>query len=65
METARCKRRLSGPMARPMAALFGQIATAWPDWQLRGDATAARMFKGSDRTLCAAASWHITNKSID
>jgi dienelactone hydrolase len=44
---------------------FGKIAVAWLDWQLEGDAQAARMFKGSDCTLCAAPSWHIYKKGID
>jgi hypothetical protein len=44
---------------------FSKIAVAWLDWQLEGDTQAARMFKGSDCTLCAAPSWHIYKKGID
>jgi dienelactone hydrolase len=44
---------------------FGKIAVAWLDWQLKGDAKAAKMFKGADCTLCTASSWHVTKKRID
>jgi dienelactone hydrolase len=44
---------------------FGRIAVAWLDWQLKGDAKAARMFKGKACTLCTAPSWHVTKRGID
>ena len=43
----------------------GKIATAWLDWQLKGDQTAAKMFKGADCTLCKEAGWHVQKKKID
>jgi hypothetical protein len=44
---------------------FGRIAVDWLDWRLKGDAKAAKMFKGPDCTLCAAASWHVFKQNID
>ena len=44
---------------------FGKIAVDWLDWRLKGDAKAAKMFKGRDCTLCTEPSWHITKKRID
>jgi dienelactone hydrolase len=44
---------------------FAKIAVDWLDWRLKGDAAAAKMFKGADCTLCMARSWHIVKKAID
>ena len=44
---------------------FAQIAVAWLDWQLKGNAAAAKMFRGADCTLCRDPSWHVTKKGID
>jgi hypothetical protein len=41
------------------------IATAWLDWQLRGDQTAAKWFKGADCKLCKDPNWHVSKKQID
>ena len=41
------------------------IATAWLDWQLKGDKKAAKMFKGKDCTLCTNQNWHVAKKNID
>jgi dienelactone hydrolase len=43
----------------------GRIAVAWLEWQLRGDTTAARMFKGANCTLCQDSNWHVQKKRID
>ena len=40
------------------------IATAWLDWQLRGDQTAAKWFKGADCKLCVDKNWHVDKKKI-
>ena len=54
-----------GTYGAPAGGFFGAIAVAWLDWQLKGDAKAATMFKGKDCTLCTASSWHVTKKRID
>ena len=41
------------------------IATAWLDWQLKGDQTAAKWFKGADCKLCKDTNWHVDKKKID
>jgi dienelactone hydrolase len=41
------------------------IATAWLDWQLKGDRTAATWFKGADCKLCRDKNWHVDKKKID
>jgi hypothetical protein len=38
---------------------------AWFAWQLKGDALAAKMFKGRDCTLCKDTTWHVSKKKID
>lgn len=49
----------------PAGGFFVDIAVAWLDWQLKGDAKAGKMFKGKDCTLCTASSWHVTKKRIE
>ena len=44
---------------------FGKLAVAWLDWRLKGDARAAKMFKGRDCTLCTASTWHVFKQNID
>jgi dienelactone hydrolase len=44
---------------------FAQIAVAWLDWRLKGNATAAKMFRGADCTLCRDPSWHVAKQRID
>ena len=44
---------------------FAQIAVAWLDWQLKGRAPAAAMFRGADCRLCRDPSWHVTKRGID
>ena len=41
------------------------IATAWLDWQLKGDQRAAKWFKGAGCKLCADKNWHVDKKQID
>jgi hypothetical protein len=44
---------------------LASIATAWLDWQLKGDKNAAKWFKGGDCKLCKDANWHVDKKKID
>jgi acetyl esterase/lipase len=41
------------------------IATAWLDWQLKDDQSAAKWFKGADCKLCKDTNWHVDKKKID
>lgn len=42
-----------------------QVAVAWLQWQLRGDAKAARYFTGKDCLLCTDAEWTLQRKGIE
>lgn len=44
---------------------YALVATRWLDWQLRGDAAAARMFRGAACELCTRAGWKVQKKRID
>jgi dienelactone hydrolase len=54
-----------GTYGAPNGGFFGAIAVAWLDWRLKGDAKAAKMFKGKACTLCTAPSWHVFKNGID
>lgn len=41
-----------------------RFTVAWLDWQLRGDETAGRLFKGPDCGLCTDAKWRIQRKGL-
>jgi len=41
------------------------VATAWLDWRLKGDKTAAKMFEGGDCGLCTNVHWHVQKRHID
>lgn len=43
---------------------WGRAATAWLDWQLKGDAAAAKWFVGRDCRLCTTFGWTITRKQF-
>jgi hypothetical protein len=46
----------------PVEAEF-RIDRAWLDWQLRGDAEAAKMFTGENCGLCRDPAWQFASKS--
>lgn len=54
-----------GTYGAPAGGSLGRIAVAWFAWQLKGDAQAAKMFKGADCTLCKDATWHVSRKKLD
>ena len=43
---------------------YGGVAVAWLDWQLKGDAKAARMFRGTNCGLCVNPRWVVSKKGI-
>lgn len=44
---------------------YARVGTAWLNWKLKGDRTAARLFTGKDCGLCGDARWKVTRKGID
>ncbi|MEN9706075.1 MAG: hypothetical protein RLZZ393_1954, partial [Pseudomonadota bacterium] len=54
-----------GTYWEPNGGKAAQAVVAWLEWQLRGDATAARMFKGKDCGLCKDPAWSVQKKRID
>jgi hypothetical protein len=46
-----------GTFQEPNGGAAASVAVSWLDWQLRGDAAAARRFVGDDCGLCRDASW--------
>ena len=51
-----------GTYWEPNGGRASQIVVNWLDWQLRGDASAARMFLGSDCGLCNDPVWTYNSK---
>jgi dienelactone hydrolase len=54
-----------GTFRTPNGGPVGKLSAAWLDWQLRGDAQAARTFTGADCRLCTDPQWKIERKRID
>ena len=48
-----------GTYAQPHGGEFSVVALAWLDWQLKGDAKAAKMFEGNDCLLSKREGWTI------
>lgn len=54
----------SGSFFQPNGGSVARVATAWLDWQLRGDRRAAREFTGKDCGLCTDPRWTIDRKNM-
>ena len=54
-----------GTYWEPNGGKAAATVVAWLDWQLRGDARAARMFRGKNCTLCGDPAWVVQKKRID
>jgi len=54
-----------GTYAEPNGGKAAAAVVAWLDWQLRGDAQAARQFTGKDCGLCRDKAWFVEKKRID
>lgn len=48
----------------PRGGAWGEAASAWLKWQLKGDQTAARMFTGANCGFCGDPKWAIDKKKI-
>ena len=46
-----------GTYAQPHGGEFAVVARAWLDWQLKGDAKAAKMFEGKRPALAKRKGW--------
>lgn len=51
-----------GTYSQPFGGEYGVIATAWLDWQLKGDEEAAKMFVGDDCGLSKREGWTFESK---
>jgi dienelactone hydrolase len=54
-----------GTYWEPNGGKAARVVVAWLDWQLRGDAQAARNFVGTDCGICTDKSWSVQKKRID
>jgi dienelactone hydrolase len=53
-----------GTFQEPNGGAAASVAVSWLDWQLRGDAAAARRFVGDDCGLCRDARWQFERKNF-
>ena len=53
-----------GTFQEPDGGAAASVAVSWLDWQLRGDAAAARRFVGDDCGLCRDSSWQFERKNF-
>ena len=53
-----------GTYRKPHGGEFAQVATAWLQWQLRGDRDAAKMFEGDPCGLSKREGWKVEKKNI-
>lgn len=53
-----------GTYRQPGGGWFGEVAVAWLDYQLKGDAQAATWFAGPDCRLCKETVWSIEKKGM-
>ncbi len=53
-----------GTFQEPNGGAAASVAVSWLDWQLRGDATAARRFVGDACGLCRDADWTFERRNF-
>jgi hypothetical protein len=53
-----------GTYGRPHGGDFAKVATAWFQWQLKGDEEAARMFEGEPCGVANMEGWKVEKKKI-
>ena len=53
-----------GTFREPNGGRVAQVAVKWLDWQLRGDAAAAKTFVGPSCTLCTDPAWKVERKRL-
>jgi len=55
----------TGSFRTPNGGVFGEVAVAWLDWQLKGDENASHWFIGDDCRLCKDPGWVLKTKNMD
>jgi len=53
-----------GSFFEPNGGKAAQVAVAWLNWRLKGDAAGAAWFAGADCTLCKSADWKYEHKGF-
>ncbi len=53
-----------GTYAQPHGGEFAWVATAWYQWQLKGDEEAGKMFTGTPCELTGSSEWTVEKKNI-
>jgi hypothetical protein len=53
-----------GTYSRPHGGEFAVVATAWLQWQLKGDREAAKMFEGDPCGVAKRDGWTVEKKNI-
>lgn len=53
-----------GTFSQPMGGAVAHVAVDWLEWQLKGDAVAARTFLGANCRLCSGSDWTIKRKGF-
>lgn len=53
-----------GTYGQPHGGDFSKVATAWLQWQLKGDTEAAKMFEGDDCGVSKMTGWKIEKKNM-
>lgn len=54
-----------GTYAKPHGGEFAKVATAWFNWQLKGDKEAAKLFTGNPCGLSKDPNWKVDKKNMD
>jgi hypothetical protein len=54
-----------GTFMQPNGGLEASVAVSWLDWQLKGDAKAAKRFVGAECGLCKDSKWKVQKKNLD
>ncbi len=54
----------SGTYSHANGGEFANLAVAWLNWQLKGDARSAKVFTGTDCSLCRDANWTVRHKGL-
>ncbi|MDR8394196.1 hypothetical protein NC796_23815 [Aliifodinibius sp. S!AR15-10] len=55
----------AGTYAEPHGGEFAKVATAWYQWQLKGDEEAGKLFTGSPSGLSKSPQWTVQKKNFD
>lgn len=54
-----------GTYAKPYGGEYGKVATAWLNWQLKGNKKSGKLFTGKTPELSKAPGWVVAKKNMD